>query len=282
MESADSEGRLHFPRHQLVLGPCHQGGLLENNVPLCDKMTRDCFESILWSMHLSSPKEDEEIDKKKGTAAYDRLFKIKPLNTHLVAACKAIFQPYQDICIDERMVTSKAHISMKQYMKNKPTKLGFKLFVLDDSSTAYTWNLFVYSGKSESATGNSLSQTDHGSAAIPSGKGYTLFVDNVYTSPVLFKDLAARNFGCCGTIRRNQSGFSKSELNTLDNRATKGDLCWMRNDGLVFVKWMDTQEVNLCSSVHKVFSGKTLKRKVAGRWCVADKGRSCPRCCSSL
>ncbi|KAJ8390989.1 hypothetical protein AAFF_G00097670 [Aldrovandia affinis] len=42
-------------------------------------MSRGWFKAILWCLHLSKPEEDEENVKKRGTAAFDRLFKIKPL-----------------------------------------------------------------------------------------------------------------------------------------------------------------------------------------------------------
>ncbi len=120
-------------------------------------MKRERFEAILWSLHVSDPKEDKENEKKKNTAEYDRLFKLKPLYTEMVNACKANFQPYQNLSIDEQMVASKARISVKQYIKDKPTKWGYKLFVLADASIGYTWNFFIYTGKSESPTAHGLS-----------------------------------------------------------------------------------------------------------------------------
>uniref|UniRef100_A0A096M468 PiggyBac transposable element-derived protein domain-containing protein n=1 Tax=Poecilia formosa TaxID=48698 RepID=A0A096M468_POEFO len=196
-----------------------------------DKMTQCRFEAVLWSLHLSNPQEDEENEK--NTANYDRLFKIKPLYTEIVTTFQAHFQPHQKISIDERMV-AKARNSMKQYQKDKPTKWGYKLFILGDSSTGYTWNFFIYTGKSVSTTGQDFSSL---------GKGYTLYIDNFYTSSTLFKDLCAKNIGCCGIIRKNRVGFPQTNNNDLPKKA--GEM-YTEERNLLFVKWMDTMMLTLC------------------------------------
>ncbi len=78
-----------------------------------NKISHGRFEAILWSLHLSNPAEDEENEKKKNTGEYDHLFKIKPLYSELVEACKTYFHPRQNLSIHECMVASKARISMK-------------------------------------------------------------------------------------------------------------------------------------------------------------------------
>ena len=46
--------------------------------------------------------------------------------------------------VDERMVRCKHRSGIRQYMKDKPTKWGVKLWVLADSDIGYTVDLNVY------------------------------------------------------------------------------------------------------------------------------------------
>lgn len=101
--------------------------------------------AIFWSLHLSDVTEDEDNERKREAPQFDRLFRIKPLYGKIVNAWDSLFQLYQNITIDERMVASKARIGFRQYMKDKPTKFGYKLFVLADPKTDYTSNFFYLS-----------------------------------------------------------------------------------------------------------------------------------------
>lgn len=65
----------------------------------------------------------------------------------LIVSCKALYHPNQHISIDERVLATKAIIGMKQYIKVNPTKWGYKLFVLADSKSGYTWNFEEYTCK---------------------------------------------------------------------------------------------------------------------------------------
>ncbi|KAF3859033.1 hypothetical protein F7725_021432 [Dissostichus mawsoni] len=92
------------------------------------------------------------------------------------------------------------------------------------------------------------------------GRGYHLFVDNFYTSPKLFTDLFARGFVACGTFRDNRKNVPKSKLNALTSKSPRGSIRWLREKELLFVKWMDTREVSVCSTIHQAFNGDTVTR----------------------
>ena len=58
-----------------------------------------------------------------------------------------LLQPGEKLFADERMVASKGRFSFCQFIPNKPTRFGFKLWVLAESHNGYTWNFEVYTGR---------------------------------------------------------------------------------------------------------------------------------------
>lgn len=118
------------------------------------------------------------------------------------AACQVHFHPYLNMTMDKRMVETKAYIHMKQYMKDKSVKRGYRLFV--DSSTTYTWNFFVYTGKSVLITGRGLSYS----------------VMELITFPH-FQDLLDKDIGCCETIRKNWASSNSERAPPLKSHKSR-------------------------------------------------------------
>ncbi|XP_052446673.1 uncharacterized protein LOC127988134 isoform X9 [Carassius gibelio] len=222
-------------------------------------MSSNKFFNICAGLHLNDPKVLEENEKKRGTPEYDRLCKIKPLYQDMRDACRASFHPSQNISINERIVASNTKNILLEYMEDKPTRWGYKLFVLEDSLCGYTWDFFIYEAKVYSENSNGISYDSVMSLANEKllGSGYKLFVDNFYTSPKLFRDLLQKKIWACGPVRANRIGHLKTV-------APRGNIRWFREDDLLFVEWKDNRDVLMCSTFHKAFNGDSIKRNVKG------------------
>ena len=78
----------------------------------------------------------------------DKLTRVQSLIDHLRSTSQDIFQPYEKIAVDERMIRSKHKFSgIRQFMKDKPVTFGIKLCVLADTITGYTSNCFCLFGE---------------------------------------------------------------------------------------------------------------------------------------
>ncbi|GLD59524.1 piggyBac transposable element-derived protein 4-like protein [Lates japonicus] len=77
--------------------------------------------------------------------------------------------------------------------------------------------------------------------------------------------------------RDNRRGCPCSHSNALKKKDPRGSIRWIRDDPLVFVKWLDKREVAVCSTIHQAFSGNTVQRRVKnqdGSW--STKSIPCP------
>lgn len=97
-------------------------------------MSRDRFKAILSSVHISDPEEDVRNEQAREQEGFDCLHRVRPLLELMRTRCMAAYHPWQHIAVDERMVGTKARLSFKQYMREKPTKWGLKFFVLADTN----------------------------------------------------------------------------------------------------------------------------------------------------
>ena len=89
---------------------------------IANVMPRKRFEMIRGALHFSN---NEEM-LPRTDPDFDRAFKVRPLLTHF----NRCFQKARNSSIlqsvDEHMIKFKGHNVMKQYIKNKPIKVGFQ------------------------------------------------------------------------------------------------------------------------------------------------------------
>ena len=165
----------------------------------------------------------------------------------------------------------------------KPTKWGFKLWVLCDSCNGYTWNFSVYRGKEGEAVSSKGLSYDVGMKMVEGleNQGYIVYTDNFYPSPKLFNDLVQNGFGAVGTIdpsrRRCPSVLVLQKKKILRPLFPRGYGVWIRENRILFALWKDTKVVCVASTVHSGHSCNQVKRRTKSSSGVQEQMVPIPR-----
>lgn len=193
------------------------------------------------------------------------------------------FQPERSLSVDERMVKSKARSGIRQYIKDKVVKWGYKLWVLADPQTGYAIQFF-YTGKREKPSANGLAFDVVTKLCEPYlDQGYHIYMDNFYTSTTLFLHLLTMQTLACGTTRKDRRGFPKEmKDNGWERKAERGNIRWLRESGVLYLQWKDRRAVNMMSTIHTANDHVLAKRRVKKKWEVARNIREKTKACRRL
>ena len=219
-----------------------------------EAFSRDRFMNLLTCLHLNN----NETGLHRGDEGFDPLHKIRPIYDVLSSRFRTIYTPKEHICIDEAMVPWKGRLTFKQFIPNKPNRFGVKLYMLCESDSAYLCDFDVYVGADYEPDPNAeASELHEGHSyhvvlgllrrANLLNSGYTVYVDNYYTSPTLCDQLTAEDTSCVGTVRKNRKQMPKS----LDLKVGKGNAIFRQRENMVAIKWEDKREVYMLSSKHR-------------------------------
>lgn len=226
---------------------------------LTSLMTRHRFEAIASFLHVVTKEEE-------ATYGNNPLKKIYPLHEAIRKRSLDLYQPLQQLSIDERMVKSKARSHLRQYIRNKPTKWGFKYLIIADV-TGYTINFSLYGGShhTEARSGKGLGYDVVMNLLQPfTFQGYQLYCDNFYSSPTLFEDLQSVEIAATGTLQKNRRGepASVKQIHEALSRSDvpRGTGHYIREKGITYVSWKDNKCVTVISTAHPGSSECTAKR----------------------
>jgi hypothetical protein len=226
-------------------------------------MSRNRFEEISAFLHVVSPEEEQANSDHP-------LKKILQCQDYIKQKCFDCYQPLQELSVDERMVRSKARSHFKQYMKDKPTKWGYKYWVIADI-LGYTIDFDVYYGATQQ---NEVHPNGLAYAVIMKlvepfrFQGYHVYCDNFYTSPLLFTDLFSDGIPATGTLRTNRRGVPdivKDMKTAMDSkRVQRGTGYYYREAGTpnVYVAWRDNKCVSMLTTAFPGHTTSTVRRRV--------------------
>jgi hypothetical protein len=164
-----------------------------------------------------------------------------------------------NVCIDESLLLFKGNLSFRQYIPSKASRFGIKFFVICDCATGYVLNFIVYTGKTTEYVTH-MHMGISGSVVLTLmepylDRGHTLYVDNWYTSPILFQKLHDRKTNACGTVRRNRKGLPKHT-----EKLKKGEMKAYHTDTISAQIWKDKREVSMLTTLHPAQLTDTGKR----------------------
>ena len=103
---------------------------------IADAMTRNRYLKIKQYLHIADNQNLENGSK---------VAKVKPLHDALNKALNQFVILHDKLSVDESTVPYKGLHSIRQYMKSKPIKFGYKLWALC-ANDGYPYHLDIYCG----------------------------------------------------------------------------------------------------------------------------------------
>lgn len=218
-----------------------------------DTMSCNRFETIKQFLHFNN----NQNHKNPNDDGYDKLFKIRPLLTHI--RDQLLLVPKEEhLAIDEQIIPTKCRHSLKQYNPAKPHKWGFKNFVLSGvSGFSYDFELFAGAQsntfpKGAPDMGVSGNVVIRLTETVPRGKNYKIFFDNWFNSPKLQVYLMKNGLLPLGTVRLNRVPNSKMPTEKEFKEMGRGSMVEKvaKIDGVdvCLVSWYDNKVVSIMST----------------------------------
>ncbi|XP_065068496.1 piggyBac transposable element-derived protein 4-like [Rhopilema esculentum] len=231
------------------------------------------FRDIFRFLHCN----DNSAALPKGHESHDKLQKVRPIMNLLQQSFQRCWVPHQQNSIDEGMISFTGRSPLKQYMKDKPNKWGFKMWKLVDSISGYLYAFDIYTGKGEErevGLGEHvvLQMAEH----LQLGQPWMLFFDNFFSSIPLIDKLYERGIYATATIRSYRTGVP---VEIKEAKLQPGEMIWrMKDPQTVITKWKDTKDVILISSMCRATPGDTDVVKKSQRGTAEKIVRRCPPC----
>ena len=207
-------------------------------------MPRNRFQIIWRFLHYNDNASQDAMDK---------LYKVRPVLDYIVGKFKELYQPGQNICIDEGMMQWRGRLSFRVNNPQKPVKYGIKSYILCDSRTGYCFNMRPYVGEHSTLPDTVFDLLDR----LP-GHGYTLFMDNFYNSVALSERLLGAQTNVCGTLRKNRG---EPQIIREMTKTDLGGKVVRHNERVLVVAWQDKRLVKMLTTCHQ----DTMQRVEIGR-----------------
>ncbi|XP_045608014.2 piggyBac transposable element-derived protein 4 [Procambarus clarkii] len=201
------------------------------------------------SLHSSG---DTQGDRLHGTGETqcDSLHKVRSIYSMLKIRFGQLFQPFQNLMIDGRLMMWKGRQSFKRYIP-KCHGSGVQLFVLCDCETEYILDFIAYTGANSEVV--RCEKLGLSGAVVQTlmqtylGKGHNLYLDSWCSSLKLFGYLRENKTGACGLVRTE-----KKCMPVFNAKMKKGECQSFHANNILALKWCGNRDMRLLSTVHEV------------------------------
>ena len=202
-------------------------------------MSRDRFKQILRFFYVSTQTEQQHNT--------DRLKKVRWFSQQLQQHFSSHFIPPQVLTVDEAMVGFKGRSELKQYIPQKPTKWGYKVWCL--ASSNYLLAFDIYEGKHDNASNLSPTDVVLSLTSRYQYRSHIVYLDRYFTSPSLLDQLLQVGIRSCGTVRKDRVGLP-TLYKTVAAEMNQGEMRYWQRGELGAIVWKDRRAVYLLTT-HK-------------------------------
>ena len=224
-------------------------------------MSRDRFDSIMkhWRYVDKTTLTNQHYNESR---ANDPFFAVADYCEVLRVQYVGLWNPSQFLDIDEQTIPWKGRHTCRNYNPNKPEKWHFKVWCLNDSTTGYLLNFYLYRGKAENRPpGIPASAYPAYSLLEPEkfhNRGHVLTTDNFFTSCDEVALCSDRGIETIGTVRLNRQGLPPATR----RRLVRGEIVtrrtvW-RGKLLWYTEWQDRKTVRMLHTF-PTFRGKCTR-----------------------
>jgi len=218
-------------------------------------MPKNRFQELKKFCHLADNRNLSQSKVAKLLPIYDRL------NRALLQF--GVFD--RKLSIDESMVPYYGHHGAKMFIRGKPIRFGYKLWMLC-SSDGYPYQANIYCGKTERPQERSLGEHVVLSLVdlIPVKSQHELYFDNFFSSYSLLLQLRELQMKATGTIREGRYADAKLAHKSKFNKTERGKFEYCSDGKVCVVRWSDNNVVTCGSNFDRVHPVIMVERRVKG------------------
>ncbi|XP_071088552.1 piggyBac transposable element-derived protein 4-like [Haliotis cracherodii] len=264
----NAEELMVFVALEMSMGMCVKADVSEywitsglNVTPVYKKMmSRDRFICLRSILHFN----DNSMCPEPGSADYDPMFKVRPINDVMKELCLKNYVPHENLCVSESL-RYRWRTFKNQLVPSEPQNSEMKIWCLCDSTNGMCLNWKIHCGEKPSSNGLGMDVVTELSAPY-FNTCRVIYHGKFFTSPALALYLSKKGLGSCGPVCLKRDDIPKA-LQKSPGKVDSDSVLFYKDQptGLVMSSsrsWSDRRRVNYLSTVH---GNEVVHKRVTSR-----------------